>query len=138
MLEINDRRAFVIGTFKGTPNFILQPQIYTLYSRAHEYVQPKRKGLTYVLIKTKPEKTDEVIKKINDKTGLKALNTEDFKYLNLKYWKDNTGIPINFGISVILGFLVGAAVVAQTFLTLFMKMQNILQPFKRWGYPIKY
>jgi putative ABC transport system permease protein len=115
VLEINDRRAFVIGTFIGTPNFILQPQIYTLYSRSQEYAPPKRKGLTYLLIKAKAQNVDNVIKKINDKTGLKALNAEDFKYLNLKYWKDNTGIPINFGISVVLGFLVGAAVVAQTF-----------------------
>ena len=28
---------------------------------------------------------------------------------------DNTGIPINFGISVMLGFIVGAAIAGQTF-----------------------
>lgn len=116
VLEINDKRAVVEGFFKGTPNFILQPQIFTLSSRAHTYAPPKRKGITYILVKTKPNyNEDSVIQSIKKKTELSALSTEDFKKLNVTYWKDNTGIPINFGISVILGFLVGFAVVAQTF-----------------------
>ena len=116
VLEINDKRAVVSGTYKGTPNFILQPQMITTFSRAHSYMPPKRKELTYILVKTKPGYNEkEVMQKISQKTELSALTTEEFKKLNVKYWKDNTGIPINFGISVILGFLVGAAVVAQTF-----------------------
>lgn len=116
VIEINDKRAVVEGFFKGTPNFILQPQIFTLASRAHIYSPPKRKGITYVLVKKKENyNEDAVIQSIKNTTELKALGTEDFKKLNVKYWKDNTGIPINFGISVVLGFLVGFAVVAQTF-----------------------
>ncbi|CAO4836356.1 MAG: hypothetical protein CNLJKLNK_00542 [Holosporales bacterium] len=116
VLEINDRRAAVVGIYKGTRNFILQPQITTLYSRAVGYTTEGRKKLSYILVKVKAGyDADKIIQEINQKTGLKALKEEDFKKQNLNYWKDNTGIPINFGISVFLGFLVGAAVVGQTF-----------------------
>lgn len=116
VLEINDRRAAVVGIYKGTRNFILQPQITTLYSRALVYTSQGRKKLSYILVKIKDGyDADKIIEEINKKTGLKALKEADFKRKNLNYWKDNTGIPINFGISVFLGFLVGAAVVGQTF-----------------------
>ena len=116
VIEINDKRAIVAGLYKGTRNFILQPQIITLYSRAHSYSMPTRMTMTYALVKTKNGYQDaNIIQKIEEKTGLKALTTSDFCKLNLAYWRDNTGIPINFGISVFLGFLVGAAVVSQTF-----------------------
>ncbi len=56
-------------------------------------------------------------KKISSVTGLAAYTREEFKQHNLDYWMENTGIPINFGISVALGFIVGAAIVGQTFFT---------------------
>lgn len=43
------------------------------------------------------------------------LTKEQFKAATLGYWMKNTGIPINFGISTMLGFLVGAAVAGQSF-----------------------
>lgn len=34
VIEINDKRAVVAGLIKTTRNFVLQPQVYTTYSRA--------------------------------------------------------------------------------------------------------
>src|SRR5205085_11419669 len=48
-------------------------------------------------------------------TGIDAYTREDFKTLTWKYFAKYTGIPINFGISVLLGFLVGTAIAGQTF-----------------------
>ena len=36
-------------------------------------------------------------------------------YKTIKYYLIYTGIPINFGITVFLGFLVGTAIAGQTF-----------------------
>ena len=44
-----------------------------------------------------------------------ARSTEDFKDLTVQYYLKYTGIPINFGVSVLFGFLVGAAIAGQTF-----------------------
>lgn len=116
VIEINDKRAIVVGYVKSTRNFVLQPQAYTLYSRAVSYSPPTSKYLTYILVKLKPEASlDTVCEAIQKRTDLKAYSSEEFAQVNLNYWMKSTGIPINFGISVALGFLVGIAVVGQTF-----------------------
>jgi putative ABC transport system permease protein len=116
ILEINDKRAIVVGYIKTSRNFVLQPQVYTTYSKAISYAAPNRRQLTYVLVKVKdPSYLPHVVQNIQTTTGLKAIAAEDFKNANLRYWMDNTGIPINFGISVLLGFIVGAVIAGQTF-----------------------
>ena len=116
VIEINDRRAIIVGLVKTTRNFVLQPQIFTTYSNALKYSQLGRKNLSYILVKANSEEDHrELAARIERVTGLKAYPKEDFKQVNLDYWMDNTGIPINFGISVLLGFIVGAAVAGQTF-----------------------
>ena len=42
--------------------------------------------------------------------GLGARTSENFMYKTIKYYLIYTGIPINFGITVFLGFLVGTAI----------------------------
>lgn len=115
-VEINDRRAIVIGYIKATRNFVLQPQVYTTYSRALGYALADRRQLTYILVKAKDkEDHTQLARHLEEATGLKAYTAEQFRMVNLDYWMKNTGIPINFGISVLLGFIVGAAVAGQTF-----------------------
>jgi putative ABC transport system permease protein len=53
--------------------------------------------------------------RIRRDTGLEALTSRGFMWRTIWYYVTHTGIPINFGITVTLGFIVGAAVVGQTF-----------------------
>ncbi|MGV8949356.1 MAG: FtsX-like permease family protein [Candidatus Paracaedibacter sp.] len=116
VLEINDRRAIVAGLVKISRNFVLQPQVYTTYSRAVRYAPPARRHLTYILVKAKAgQNHHDLCKKINDTTKLAAYTADEFKAVSLAYWMKSTGIPINFGISILLGFIVGAAIAGQTF-----------------------
>jgi putative ABC transport system permease protein len=69
-----------------------------------------------VLVKAKPgEDIAQLVQRIRDNTGLAAYTQDEFKTLTVNYFLKNTGIPINFGISVLLGFIVGAAIAGQTF-----------------------
>lgn len=115
-LELNDRRAIVVGIAKVTRTFQSQPVVYTTYSRAKSYAPRERKLLSFVLVKAKKgENPVELARRISDRTGLAAYTRDDFKTLTYQYFMKNTGIPINFGISVLLGFIVGAAIAGQTF-----------------------
>lgn len=115
-LELNDKRAVVVGLAKVTRDFTLQPAVFTTYSRALSYTPPQRRKLTYVMVKAQPETNHrDLARGIEKATGLKAMTHEDFKTLTLNYWMTETGIPINFGISVALGFFVGAAIAGQAF-----------------------
>ena len=115
-LEINDNRAYIVGLLKATRNFVLQPQMYTTYSQALTFANRQRRYLTYILVKVEPgADAQDVCQRIQQETRYMAKTAAAFSDQNLTYWMVNTGIPINFGISVLLGFLVGIAVVGQTF-----------------------
>ena len=115
-LEINDKRAVMVGEARVQRTFQTNPVIYTTYSRALAYAPRERRSLTYILVKVKDiSKVHEVARNISSITGLKALTNEQFADVTVSYFLKNTGIPINFGIAIVLGFLIGAAITGQTF-----------------------
>jgi len=115
-LELNDHRAVVVGVCKVSRTFQSQPVVYTTYSRATLFAPRERKLLSFVLVKAKPgENLPELCQRIDRSTGLAAYSKDDFENLTIGYFLKYTGIPINFGISVMLGFLVGTAIAGQTF-----------------------
>lgn len=116
ILELNDHRAIVVGIAKTTKTFQSQPVVYTTYSRATRYAPKERKLLSFVIAKAKPgQNLQELTRRIRQTTGLAAYTQAEFKEITFQYFMKNTGIPINFGISVTLGFIVGAAIAGQTF-----------------------
>jgi putative ABC transport system permease protein len=125
-LELNDRRAIVVGVAKVTRTFQSQPVIYTTYSRAKSYAPKERKLLSFVLVKANQgQDLGELTRRIREKTGLAAYTQQEFMDITYHYFIKNTGIPINFGISVLLGFIVGAAIAGQTFYS--FTLENIRQ-----------
>jgi putative ABC transport system permease protein len=115
-VEITDRRAVIVGISRSARDFVLVPKVFTTYSRALAYAPPQRRQLTYVLAKARPDADVEALaRRIETETGWRALTQAEFQKQTLRYWMENTGIPINFGISVALGFLVGAAIAGQSF-----------------------
>lgn len=115
-LEINDRRATVVGISSNSRTFQSQPIVYTTYSRALGYAPPERRLLSFVLVKAKPgQDLKRLTERITRVTGLAAYTRDDFEKLTVNYFMKYTGIPINFGIAVVLGFIVGTAIAGQTF-----------------------
>jgi putative ABC transport system permease protein len=115
-IELNDHRAIVVGICRVSRTFQSQPVVYTTYSRAVTFAPKERKLLTFVVAGAKPGISPaEMCSRITKATGLAAYTSDDFKWKTVMYFMKNTGIPINFGISVVLGFLVGTAIAGQTF-----------------------
>ncbi|MHB1424960.1 MAG: ABC transporter permease [Gemmataceae bacterium] len=116
VFEMNDRRAEIVGICEASPTFQTLPVVYTTYSRALRYAAQERRSLSFVLAKTDPDvPLEEVCRRIEEQTGLMALSPNDFAWRTIEYYLKQTGIPINFGITVMLGFLIGAAIAGQTF-----------------------
>ena len=115
-LEINDHRAVVVGICRVSRTFQSQPVVYTTYSRATTFAPRERKLLSFVLVKAQPGLDPRTLtKRIREQTGLAAHTAQEFKDLTYDYFMKYTGIPINFGIAVGLGFLIGTAIAGQTF-----------------------
>lgn len=116
IFEMNDRRAVVVGITKARKTFQSFPILYTRYSQAIRFAPPERKVLSFVLANPQPGLTaEEVGRRIEAQTGLQALSGERFLWKTIRYYMEKTGIPVNFGITVLLGFFVGTAIAGQTF-----------------------
>jgi putative ABC transport system permease protein len=115
-LEMNDRRAVIVGICETTRTFQSNAVVYTTYSRALTFAPQPRMPLTYILAKARPgEDPAAVADRIRIRTRLKAKTSEEFRWMTIRYYLLNTGIPINFGATTLLGFIVGTAIAGQTF-----------------------
>lgn len=125
-LELNDQRAIIRGVADAIPSFTSQVTLYTTYSQALTFVPGTRNRLTFVLVRSEPGIAPSVLAdRITRQTGLRARPRDDFARDGVNFIVENTGIPFNFGITVVLGFVVGVAIVGLTF-SLFIR-DNIKQ-----------
>ena len=125
-LELNDQRAVIRGVADAIPTFTSQVTLYTRYSQALRFVPGTRNRLSFVLVGVSDGLDPvEVAERIEAQTGLKAETREEFARAGVNFIIQNTGIPTNFGITVVLGFVVGVAIVGLTF-SLFIR-DNIRQ-----------
>jgi len=116
VFEMNDHRAVVVGITKASRTFQSFPILYTRYSQAVTFAPPERKVLSFVLANPEPGlAAAEVCRRIEAQTGLQAVTRDQFLRKTIEYYLRKTGIPINFGITVLLGFFVGTAIAGQTF-----------------------
>lgn len=115
-LYLNDRRAVLVGICEATPPFTTMPVLYTRYSAAAGFVPRERNLMSFVLADPQPgQDAAEVCAAIEARTGLMALTRDQFFWKTINYFLGSTGIPVNFGITITLGFIIGAAVTGQTF-----------------------
>ncbi len=125
-LELNDQRAVIRGIADAIPSFTSQVTLYTKYSRALNYVPGTRNRLSFVLVGAQqPQQAAALAERIERETGLRARTRDEFAQDGIDFIIENTGIPLNFGITVALGFVVGVAIVGLTF-SLFIR-DNIKQ-----------
>jgi putative ABC transport system permease protein len=115
-ISINDNEAIVSGTYKATREFFWDPVIYTTYSRALSWSPPQRRLLAFILVKAKEGvNPHDLANRIAQATGLRALTTPDFARSTTIDLMNRTGILINFGITIALGFVIGVLIAGQTF-----------------------
>lgn len=133
-LEINEKRATVVGIARATPTFRSDPIVYTTYTKAKNFNTSDRKMVTFILAKAKPGENPEVVaKRISKSTDLMALTADQFKQKCLDFMFQHTGMLINFGFVVVVGFVVGTAVTGQIFYNFTLDNLRYFGVFKAMG-----
>jgi putative ABC transport system permease protein len=123
-LEINNHRAVVVGICKITQGFYPQPIIFTAYSEFRRFSSFTIQDVAFIIAKTFPEaNVQEVCNRINAYPGMNALTREQFRWRIIQSFL-KTGILINFGLSVALGFIVGFSIAGQIFYM--MTLENLV------------
>jgi len=115
-LEINDHKVTIVAISDPPAPFLSFPVMHTRYSEAVNFVGRERTELSYVLVKPQPGvNAEELCKRIEAQTGLRARTSEQFQWDCIGYYLKNTGIPVNFGITITIAVIVGVVVAGQTF-----------------------
>jgi putative ABC transport system permease protein len=114
--EMNDHRAKIVGIVDASSPFTTFPVFYSRYSQALDFVGRERKLLSFVLVKARDgQSVPELTQRIESATGLKAVSGDQFGWMTIMYYIRNTGIPVNFGLTVFIALIVGTVVAGQTF-----------------------
>jgi putative ABC transport system permease protein len=141
MFEINDQEARVVGIADTVQSFTGGPYVWTTYERALQYAPPQRKMLSAVIAAPREGVSEaQCVADIQKETGLKAyLNRGfehgegDFNHSTVWWYVRNTGIPFSFGITVVIGFIVGMAISCQTFYSFVLENMKHLGALKAMG-----
>ncbi|MCI0652073.1 MAG: ABC transporter permease [Planctomycetes bacterium] len=137
-LELNDHRATVVGICRVSRTFQSQPVVYTTYSRATTFAPRERKLLSFVLVKAREGAgIADLCLRLRAATGLAAVTRAEFREMTVRYFMKYTGIPINFGIAVVLGFIVGTAIAGQTFYNFTLDNLRHFGALKAMGTPTR-
>lgn len=120
--EINKQRAVIVGISKITKGFYPQPVIFTTMSQFKKFSSNFSGDVEFIAVKAKEADVEKVLKSINKYEILYGLTTNQLDWRIAKSFL-KTGILINFGLSVILGIIIGFSISGQIFYT--MTLQNI-------------
>jgi putative ABC transport system permease protein len=139
--EINDIEARVVGICQAMRSFTGGPYIWTTYERALQYTPASRKMLSAVIAAPVAGVTPaEAAAEITRRTGLRAYvnegfggNPDDFNSSTVWWYVKNTGIPVSFGTTVVIGFIVGIAIACQTFYAFVLDNLKHLGALKAMG-----
>ncbi len=120
-LEINGSRAVIVGIGKISSGFFPQPVIYAIYSQVQRFSGSSR--IQYIAAKTrKNADVKQVLEQINSNKKMLALTRKQMESRIAKHFL-TTGILINYGISVLLGMIIGFSIAGQIFYI--MTIQNL-------------
>ncbi len=139
--EINDVEARVVGICEAMRSFTGGPYVWTTYQRALQYSPPQRKMLSAVIAAPAKGMTpDQAAAEIERVTNLRAFvnrdfgeDANDFNTSTVWWYVKNTGIPISFGTTVVIGFIVGVAIACQTFYAFVLDNLKHLGALKAMG-----
>jgi putative ABC transport system permease protein len=115
-LEMNDHRVTIVGISDASAPFVSLPVMHARYSEAVNFLGRERTQLSFVLARPAPGVSpEELTARIAAQTGLRARTTREFMWDCVGYYLKNTGIPVNFGITIAVALVVGTVVAGQTF-----------------------
>jgi putative ABC transport system permease protein len=115
ILEVNGRRSVLVGVCTGTPKFQTPPIVSCPQPRrgnapgggedrvggsGAEYAGRDRRG---------------TVPRVQAETDLLAMTRREFAWRTMWYYLEHTGLLLNFGTTVSLGFVVGVSIAGQNF-----------------------
>ncbi len=116
VVELNKRRARVVGFTKGIRIFTSQPAVFTSFKNAQSFLNMREDETFYIVVKAEAGKNlDELKNEIAAKLeNVEVLTRSELVYRQGLYWVIGTGAGITVLVAAALAIIVGIVIVAQT------------------------
>jgi len=116
IIEINKRRARVVGFTKGIRIFTSQPAVFTSFKNAQSFLNMPEDETLYIVVRAKAGKNltelkSEIAAKLKN---VEVLTRAELVYRQGLYWVIGTGAGITVIVAAVLAIIVGIVIVAQT------------------------
>lgn len=116
VVEIGETRAEIVGISHVGPSWTGLPRVHTRRSLAVAMARETMNPVTFVLARADDGVVaEEVAHSITRLTGLKARSRAGFKADTQEWIFKYSGVAENFGITILMGVVIGVAIVGQTF-----------------------
>jgi putative ABC transport system permease protein len=115
-LELNSKRARVVGFTHGIRSFTTAPDVFTSFKNAQTYMRLRESETVFILVRTKPGADLQQVKAglLAAVPGVEVFTRQEMLSRTQNYWVFGTGAGTTTLMGAILGLLVGIVVVAQT------------------------
>ena len=115
-LELNSKRARVVGFTHGIRSFTTAPYVFTSFKNAQTYMRLRESETVFILVRTKPGADLQQVKAglLAAVPGVEVFTRQEMLSRTQNYWVFGTGAGTTTLMGAILGLLVGIVVVAQT------------------------
>ncbi len=116
MIDINSRRARVVGFTDGIRTFTQSPYVFTTHARAQYLTGAPADETTYLLVKLSPNADPEAVRAalVERLPWVEVLTREQFTRRTQAYWMITTGAGAALLLAAALGLVVGIVIVGQT------------------------
>ena len=116
VVEINGRRARVVGFTRGIRSFTTSPYVFTSFKSAQSYTGLAADQTMFLLVKVASGANVETVRehlaaRLPDSD---VHTTAEFSSMTRQYWMFTTGAGVAVLLAAALGLVVGVVVVAQT------------------------
>ena len=116
VVEINGRRARVVGFTRGIRSFTTSPYVFTSFKSAQSYTGLASDQTMFLLVKVAqgasvPAVRERLAARLPDSD---VHTTAEFSSMTRQYWMFTTGAGVAVLLAAALGLVVGIVVVAQT------------------------
>ncbi|MBA3713549.1 MAG: ABC transporter permease [Pyrinomonadaceae bacterium] len=115
-VEIQGRRARVVGFTRGIRTFTTSPAVFTSFKNAQNYTRLREDETMYILVRAVAGVDVEALRSelVARVRGVEVYTNAEFSRRTQNYWMFGTGAGVTVLIAAALGLIVGIVVVAQT------------------------
>jgi putative ABC transport system permease protein len=115
-IHFQGRRARVVGTCRAKTGLTGNPVFYTSLDNSRRFFPQVENRLSMIMVKLEnKDQMGRVCRAINGLPDITALRSDDFRWKSMQFILFRTAIGLNFGITALLGFIVGLVLATTAF-----------------------